>query len=179
MGGRGASSKANRATQASSGDASFKSVLNSELSRGLSKSQQKDFYFFSSAYGDSMLDNMAKSVTDKNAMSEIERRINNENVLINIAYPKLSGTEKQVNYAKNLISKKLSQEVDMVMSRLPTVPEKRAAAQEQFISSAKKVNPSIKTFSDAINFGLKNRKGGVLQFISENNSAAKIIEKYK
>lgn len=157
----------------------FKSVLNSELSRGLPESQQKDFYYHSAEYGSRMLDDMSRSVTDKEAMESVKRNIETGNVLINIEFPQLTGSEKQVAYAKSLIRRRLWQEVDSVMDRLPRDMNKKRDAKKQFLESAKNVNPSIKTFSDAINFGLKNRKGGVLQFISKNKSASEIIDKYK
>ena len=158
---------------------SFEKAINSELSRGLPESDRKDFYYFDSEYNDYELDYFKKSVTDENEKERIAKNISNGNVLINIDYPKLSGTEKQINYAKNLISKELSREIDSVISRLPKTKEQRRAAKEQFLESAKKMNPSIKTFSDAVNYGLANRRGGVIQFINENKSAAKIIDKYK
>jgi len=145
----------------------------------LPESDRKDFYYFDSEYNDYELDYFKRSVTDENEKERIAKNISNGNVLINIDYPELSGTEKQVNYAKNLISKELSREIDSVISRLPKAQEQRRAAKEQFLESAKKMNPNIKTFSDAVNYGLANRRGGVIQFIDENKSAAKIIDKYK
>lgn len=178
---RGESTKGINQAQVKTETTNFKNLLNSELSRGLPEDQRKDFYYHSAQYVDSALDDMLRTVTDKNVMANIEEKIKSENVLINIEYPELAGTEKQINYAKNLLNRRLRREVDSVMDRLPSeqFPEKRKEAQKQFIEQAKKYNPSIETFSDAFNYGLKNRKGGVIEFLKGTNSASKIIDKYK
>ena len=136
-----------------------------------------DFYYFRSFEGDAMLDAVLKNSSDE-TKKQFEDNIKNINLLVNVNYPELTGTEKQINYAKILIKKRLKRDIDMVIED-NLREDVLLSRNKKFIEAAKKLDPSIETFSDAVNFGLKNKKGSVLKFIQENPSAAKIIDKYK
>lgn len=163
MGGRGGSS----GSKGGGGGQAANSQLNNPLVKGLPESEQGDFYYHHDA---ATAYNILRDGTRKAFIMNADA-ISTNNVLVNINYPKITGTEKQINYAKNLITKQLTREIRNAM-------DFSKGKEKAFIESAKKYDSSVKTYSDAINLTLKMKKSGVLTFIKSNSTARAIIDKY-
>lgn len=160
--------------------------------KGLSESEQKDFYYHK-AWGDAAeyLHLMQESVhygskeivaeAIKEAKKSLNESIKNGDaqqsyILINENLPKLTGTERQIKYANDLRRKALMSEADFLSDSPYTVRRNPSVAKEFFDNpTAKKMG--IKTNSDFVNYKFKESKK--YKVLSNITSAKKIIEGIK
>lgn len=141
-------------------------MLKNPLVSGLPESERGDFYYHRDYASGEMISEYGRGKIITNGDN-----INTKNVLVNINFPNITGTEKQINYAKNLITKQLRKEIERAT-------DASKGKESEFIEAAKRADPSVKTYSDAINLALKRKKNTVLSFLSSNSSARAIIDKY-
>ena len=122
MGGRGSSS--GKAGGRARGKAS--SEMNNPLIKGVPQNERKDFYYH------------VNNATSKEVLSGKEVMVHSdavkyENILVNVDYPEISGTEKQVNYAKNLLHKAIVNDIDRLSKavELGVTPERRTSQKQK------------------------------------------------
>ena len=166
MGGRGSSS----------GKAGSGARMNNPLIKGLPQNERKDFYYH------------VNNATSKEVLSGKEVMIHSdavkyENILVNVDLPDISGTEKQVNYAKNLLHKAIVNDIDRMSKavELGVTPERRASQKQKIDNLISQTNKAFgtkaETFSDVVNESIKRK--GALKFAKDNPTARAIIDKYK
>lgn len=143
----------------------------SELLKGLPESSKKDFYYHE-APNEQYINSGLK---DKKDIAKYEA------VLVNIAYPKLQGTEKQIKYAKSLISRNISKDIERIKLSLPgdMGSSKQQTAIDNLIAKTNARGGNASTFSDVVNYLVKNNPNGAFKFIQSNNNAGEIIKKFK
>ena len=133
------------------------------LANGLPENERKDIYFF------------------RGAMPTSKEDLKYSNVLVNADFPALSGTEKQVKYAQDLIRKRTQSFIDSMLDHLPKEQyrDSRKKAIDQLVSKTNQAGGKAKNLSDVINFMIEKSPNSALVFAKKHPNAKEIIEKYK
>lgn len=133
------------------------------LATGLPENERKDIYFFSGAVTPSKED------------------LKYLNVLVNAGFPTLSGTEKQVKYAQDLVRRRTQSFINSMLDRLPQEQyrDSRKKAIDQLISQTNQAGGKARNLSDVINYMVNNSPRSALLFARKHPNAKEIIEKYK
>lgn len=172
MGGRGSSSG-----KAGGGvNEQKQKILNNPLVKGVPENERKDYYYhINSATGRDLLS--GKEVIIK------PDAVKYENILVNADYPEISGTEKQVNYAKDLLRRAINRDIDRMRSAAgidgnhaltDTTKQKIDTLISQTNSA---LHTNAETFSDVVNLSLKRK--GALKFATDNPTARAIIDRFR
>lgn len=172
MGGRGSSSgKAGRRVNEQKQE-----ILNNPLVKGVPESERKDFYYHTnSATG--------RDVLSGEAILLNSDAIKYENILVNVDLPEISGTEKQVKYAKDLLRKSINRQISQIedatrIEGTKEMKEKKKAQIDELIAKTNKTfGTKAETLSDVVNESIKRK--GALKFAKENPTARAIIDKYR
>lgn len=149
--------------------------MNNPLIKGLPQNERKDFYYH------------ANNATSKEVLSGKEVMIHPdavkyENILVNVEYPEISGTEKQVKYAKDLLRRSINNQISRMQdqAKIWGTPEMKEKQRKQIDNLIAKVNQTYgtnaKTFSDVVNESIK--RNGALKFARDNPTARAIIDKF-
>lgn len=172
MGGRGSSSgKAGRGVNEQK-----QKILNNPLVKGVPESERKDFYYHTnSATG--------RDVLSGEAILLNSDAIKYENILVNVDLPEISGTEKQVNYAKDLLRRAINRDIDRMRSAAGidgnhTLTDTTKQKIDTLISQTNSaLHTNAETFSDVVNLSLKRK--GALKFATDNPTARAIIDRFR
>lgn len=178
MGGRGSSSgKAGRVASGSKNSSNTKNKLSIDnpLIRGVPENERKDFYYHvNGATGKDLL-------SGKEVMIKPDA-VKYENILVNADYPEISGTEKQVKYAKDLLRRAINRDIDRMRSAAGVdgnhaLTDTIKQRIDTLISQTNKaLNTNAETFSDVVNLSLKQK--GALKFAKDNPTARAIIDRF-
>ena len=160
-------------------DSNRMKTVNNPLVTGISQSEQKEFYYHIDYSSGNNMSTGEKTITDKGAITY-------DNILVNIDFPEMSGSEKQIAYAKSLATKAIVREINAITNRLPgngaaqgKRDQRRESAIDALIQTVIKSGGNAGNLSDVVNFTLQHRQDGVLWFMKKHPSAKEIIEKYK
>ena len=171
----GKSSSSGKAGGRARGKVSSETGMNSPLVKGLPQGERKDFYYH------------VNNATSKEVLSGKEVMVHSdavkyENILVNVDYPEISGTEKQVNYAKNLLHKAIVNDIDRLSKavELGVTPERRTSQKQKIDNLISQTNKAFgtkaETLSDVVNESI--RRKGALKFARDNPTARAIIDKF-
>lgn len=102
-----------------------------------------------------------------------------DTVLVNEDMPKLTGSEKQIAWAKSIRNRAVKDQIDRIMDKLP-VHGSDYSKREAFIKQANSFSNTnnINNFSDAVNKLLSVDKKGAFYYFKNTTSASDIINKY-
>ncbi len=171
MGGRGSSS--GKAGKGSGKSRSNTSDINNPLISGVPENERKDYYYHI---------NSAISGSGKDIMIDSDV-VKYKNILINVDYPEITGTEKQVKYAKDLLRRAMNREVDRMLSTAGVdgyhaLTETIKQRIDTLISQTNsKLHTNAETFSDVVNLSLK--RTGAFKFATDNPTARAIIDRFR
>lgn len=103
-----------------------------------------------------------------------------DTVLVNEDMPKLTGSEKQIAWAKSIRNRAVEDQIDRIMDKLP-VHGSDYSKREAFIKQANSFSNTnnINNFSDAVNKLLSVDKKGAFYYFKNTTSASDIINKYR
>lgn len=174
MGGRGSSS--GKAGKGNGKSRSSTSDINNPLIRGVPENERKDYYYH-------MNGATGKDLLSGKEIMIFPDAVKYENILVNVDYPKISGTEKQVKYAKDLLRRAINRDIDR-MRNAAGVGGNNALTDtikqriDTLISQTNKaLNTNAETFSDVVNLSLK--RTGALKFATDNPTARAIIDRFR
>lgn len=154
-------------------------AANNPLVTGLAESERKEFYYHVDYSSGRNVSTGERVVTDQKAITY-------DNILVNIDLPEMSGSEKQVAYAKDLARRALTREIGAITNRLPGTGAAQGARNQRrettinaLIQAANKSGGNASNLSDVVNFTLQNRADGVLTFMKKHPKAKDVIDKYR
>ncbi len=153
-------------------------ILDSNLANGIPESERKEIYYFL----DRRIRNIGPTTPEKEIINNIANIpiIQRESVLVNEDIPTIEGkSEKQIKYAKDVIERKTRNYIkNLTESALVADGQARQQNIDSMIDGVNRSGGNAKTFSDAINWMLKNHKKSPLKYAKEHPNARDILDKY-
>lgn len=152
-----------------------KNSLRNPLIQGVQESKRKEYYYHINRASGTDTSSGKEIMVDSNA-------IKYENILVNVDLPEISGTEKQVEYAKNLLRRSINNQISRMQdqAKIWGTPEMKEKQRKQIDNLIAKVNQTYgtnaKTFSDVVNESIKRK--GAFKFARDNPTAKAIIDKF-
>ena len=126
------------------------------------KEEQKDFYWHKTDVIESAYDRYSKEYLDNSEKYN--------STTINESLPELSGSEKQVSWAEDIRKRLIKEEVENIIGRIPD----NITVKQQLIQQAKANRVKGDTFSDMVNYALKESK--TYKWLKNVTSAKELID---
>lgn len=158
-------------TSTKKGETSLKSMLSEselKLITPIPEAERKDYYY---QLRSNELDYLLNQANNPDSLKNLQNAIKSDIVVVNEDLPELTGSAKQIAWAKKIREYQITQQINRYLERISY------SRRLEFLEQAKDKN--VKTFSDAINYALNFDKKKAFAYFKTATSAGEIIDKYK
>lgn len=160
-------------TSTKKGETSLKSMLSEselKLITPIPEAERKDYYY---SLRSNELDYLLNQANNPDSLKNLQNAIKSDIVVVNEDLPELTGSAKQIAWAKKIREYQITQQINRYLERISD------PRRLEFLEQAKEKDKNVKTFSDAINYALNFDKKKAFAYFKTATSAGEIIDKYK
>lgn len=146
--------------------------VNRELAYGTPESELKDFNMRIAPQ--SKIDYLIEN----NNLEALQDSLKYDVVNVNLELPELTGSEKQVKWAKDIRYRMIEDQVYSVREKLNRAAPGNEGKQKA-IDNFKSHGVNVDTISDVVNYSITNAKDGAYDRLKKVTSASVIIDKWR